>query len=92
MKIYSNNIKIRYRPEIDSLRAISVLAVIIYHAKINILGHVFLPGGYLGVDIFFVISGYLISSILLIELRESGKIDVLFFYVSEALFNCNSAR
>jgi len=49
-----------YRPEIDGLRALAVLAVIVFHAKANLL-----PGGYLGVDVFFVISGYLITKILL---------------------------
>ena len=50
--------KIIYRPEIDGLRAIAVIAVIIYHAKITLTNTQFLQGGYLGVDIFFVISGY----------------------------------
>jgi peptidoglycan/LPS O-acetylase OafA/YrhL len=51
---------VQYRPEIDGLRAISVSAVIIFHASPATL-----PGGVLGVDIFFVISGYLITSIIL---------------------------
>ena len=66
----SKTIKIKYRPEIDSLRAISVIAVIIYHAKVNFFGYQLFPGGYLGVDIFFVISGYLITSIILKELHQ----------------------
>ena len=60
--------KLKYRPEIDSLRAISVLGVIIYHSKIYFFGELFFQGGYFGVDIFFVISGYLITSIILKEL------------------------
>ena len=60
--------KHQYRPEIDALRAIAVIAVIIYHAKIYLFGSLFLPGGFLGVDIFFVISGYLISSLIFREL------------------------
>ncbi len=55
----------RYRPEIDGLRCIAVLAVIAFHARESIL-----PGGYLGVDVFFVISGYLITSIILQEAEE----------------------
>lgn len=55
----------KYRPEIDGLRTIAVVAVIIFH-----LGFEWFPGGYLGVDVFFVISGFLISSIILKELNE----------------------
>jgi len=60
-----------YRPEIDGLRAIAVLAVIANH-----LGASVLPGGYLGVDIFFVISGYVVTSSLLAR-SESGGADLL---------------
>ena len=49
MRDYLNkNYKLKYRPEIDSLRAIAVIAVIIYHAKINLFGYQLFPGGYLG--------------------------------------------
>jgi peptidoglycan/LPS O-acetylase OafA/YrhL len=51
--------KIRYRPEIDGLRAIAVIAVILFHFSANLF-----PGGYLGVDVFFVISGYLITGLI----------------------------
>ena len=59
--------KLHYRPEIDGLRAIAVLSVIIYHAKISLLGGHFVEGGFIGVDIFFVISGYIITKIALSE-------------------------
>ena len=56
-----------YRPELDGLRAVAVSAVIVYHLEQS-----WLPGGYLGVDIFFVLSGYLITSLLVIEHRSKG--------------------
>ena len=49
---------IRYRPEIDGLRSLAVIAVILYHAKFVVGGTPVLTGGFVGVDIFFVISGY----------------------------------
>ena len=54
-----------YRNELDGLRAIAVLSVIIYHAKLTSKGFSLLPGGFLGVDIFFVLSGFLITGILI---------------------------
>jgi len=72
--------KITYRPEIDGLRAIAVVAVILYHAQVTILGHQSFKGGFLGVDIFFVISGYLITSIILKELVTTGHFSFKDFY------------
>ncbi len=72
--------KINYRPEIDGLRAIAVGAVILYHAQINIFGHQPFSGGFIGVDIFFVISGYLITSIILKELITTGSFSFKYFY------------
>jgi peptidoglycan/LPS O-acetylase OafA/YrhL len=64
-----------HREEIDGLRAIALLPVIFYHA-----GFIFLvPGGYVGVDIFFVISGYLITSLIDAEMRE-GTFSLVHFY------------
>jgi peptidoglycan/LPS O-acetylase OafA/YrhL len=74
----SNNQTIAYRPEVDGLRAIAVMPVIFFHAGIN-----FFSGGYVGVDIFFVISGYLITSIILKEL-EQGKFSIANFYERRA--------
>lgn len=66
----------KYRPEIDGLRALAVLAVIINHFNGNIF-----PGGYLGVDIFFVISGYVITSSLLKRPSKDFKDFISSFYV-----------
>jgi|GEM_PF-622826 len=68
--------KLNYRPEIDGLRAIAVLSVICYHLKVDGL----FPGGYLGVDVFFVISGFLISSIILKEISNTGSFSFVNFY------------
>tara|TARA_B100000787_G_scaffold130952_1_gene99832 strand:- start:288 stop:2330 length:2043 start_codon:yes stop_codon:yes gene_type:complete len=69
-----------YRPEIDGLRAIAVVAVIIFHAKLSFQGFNILPGGFFGVDIFFVISGFLITSIIINELELKGSFSFLNFY------------
>ena len=63
-----------YRPHLDGLRAVAVLAVLFYHYRVPGFG-----GGYVGVDIFFVISGYLISRILIAEV-EGGRFSILAFY------------
>ena len=72
--------KINYRPEIDGLRAIAVITVIIYHAEIFLLDHKIFGGGFIGVDIFFVISGYLITSIIYKELITTGTFSFKYFY------------
>lgn len=64
----------RYRPEIDGLRAVAVLAVIFFHAGFPLFG-----GGFVGVDIFFVISGYLITSIIYPEI-QAGNFSFTNFY------------
>ena len=72
--------KINYRPEIDGLRALAVIAVILYHAQITLFGYEPFKGGFIGVDIFFVISGYLITSIILKELVSTGNFSFKNFY------------
>ncbi|HBO5502851.1 TPA: acyltransferase [Pseudomonas aeruginosa] len=67
-----------YRPEIDGLRAIAVLPVILFHVGLSQFS-----GGFVGVDVFFVISGYLITSILLKE-RQENKLSILKFYERRA--------
>jgi len=66
---------IRYIPAIDGLRAVAVIAVMLYH-----LGFTWIPGGFLGVDLFFVISGYVITRLLLDSIQRSGGLDLRAFY------------
>jgi peptidoglycan/LPS O-acetylase OafA/YrhL len=65
---------IRYRSDVDGLRAIAVLSVVFFHLFKSAL-----PGGYLGVDMFFVLSGYLITAIIWLEIRE-GRFSIVRFY------------
>ena len=70
---------IQHIPAIDGLRAIAVTAVIFYH-----LGFAWIPGGFLGVDLFFVISGYVITRLLLDSIARSGGLDLRGFYKARA--------
>ena len=76
--------QLSYRAEIDGLRAIAVVSIILYHAQIVVFGRNWFEGGFIGVDIFFVISGYLITRIILSELRTKGSFSVLNFYERRA--------
>jgi peptidoglycan/LPS O-acetylase OafA/YrhL len=68
-----------YRPDIDGLRTVAVLSVVFFH-----LGWQWIPGGYIGVDLFFVISGYLITKILRDEIDRTGTLDFRAFYLRRA--------
>jgi peptidoglycan/LPS O-acetylase OafA/YrhL len=70
---------IQHIPAIDGLRAVAVIAVILYH-----LGVSWIPGGFLGVDLFFVISGYVITRLLLDSIQRSGGLDLRDFYRARA--------
>ena len=70
---------IQYIPAIDGLRAVAVIAVMFYH-----LGFTWIPGGFLGVDLFFVISGYVITRLLLDSIAQSGGLDLKGFYIARA--------
>jgi peptidoglycan/LPS O-acetylase OafA/YrhL len=71
--------RLRYVPGLDGLRALSVSAVLLYHADVT-----WMPGGFLGVDVFFAISGYLITSLLLAEYRNRGDVNIGQFYLRRA--------
>ena len=66
-------------PGLDGLRALAVIAVLLYHAELT-----WIPGGFLGVEVFFVISGYLITALLLAEWRQRGRIDLKAFWLRRA--------
>src|SRR5688572_27772236 len=66
--------RMKYRREIDGLRAVAVLPVVLYHA-----GYKTFSGGFVGVDIFFVISGYLITTLILLE-QKAGTFSLFHFY------------
>ena len=70
----------KYEPSLDGLRAIAITSVVIYHVK-----NALLPGGWAGVDIFFVLSGFLISTLLLHEISISQTINLKKFYTRRAL-------
>jgi peptidoglycan/LPS O-acetylase OafA/YrhL len=70
---------LRYLPGLDGLRALAVVAVMVYHADPE-----WLPGGFLGVEVFFVISGYLITLLLLVEHDATGRIDLGRFWIRRA--------
>ncbi|MFM8156146.1 MAG: acyltransferase family protein [Actinomycetes bacterium] len=68
-----------YLPGLDGIRALAVLGVLLYHADLG-----WLRGGFLGVDVFFVLSGFLITSLILEELDRSGRVDFTRFYIGRA--------
>jgi peptidoglycan/LPS O-acetylase OafA/YrhL len=68
-----------FRPDVEGLRAVAVVAVLLYHAGLS-----FVPGGYVGVDVFFVISGYLITGLLLKEIERTGTLSIMRFYSRRA--------
>ncbi len=68
-----------FRPDIEGLRAVAVLLVVAYHARVPGL-----TGGYIGVDVFYVVSGFLITGLVVRELRSTGRIDLPAFYARRA--------
>ncbi len=68
-----------YQPALDGLRALSVIAVIAYHARLA-----WIPGGFIGVEVFFVVSGYLITTLLIEERLRSGSVSLKQFWIRRA--------
>lgn len=69
----------RFRPDIDGLRAVAVLLVVLFHADVPWFG-----GGFVGVDVFFVLSGFLITTGLVMEADQSGRVDIVRFWLRRA--------
>src|SRR4029453_4748939 len=76
---YTHASRLSYVPGLDGIRALAVLAVVVYHADAA-----WLPGGFLGVEVFFVVSGYLITSLLLSEYRAAHTVDLKKFWQRRA--------
>src|SRR5215203_2186902 len=72
-------VRLPYSPGLDGLRALAVIAVLLYHADLS-----WIPGGFLGVEVFFVISGYLITALLLAEWHQKGTINLKDFWMRRA--------
>src|SRR5215211_3179698 len=69
-------VRLPYSTGLDGLRALAVIAVLLYHADLS-----WIPGGFLGFEVFLVISGYLITALLLAEWRQRGRIDLKTFWL-----------
>jgi peptidoglycan/LPS O-acetylase OafA/YrhL len=72
---HSPTSRLPYRPALDGVRAVAVLAVLAFH-----FGAERVPGGFIGVDVFFALSGFLITSLLVHEYRQTGRVDVVAFW------------
>jgi peptidoglycan/LPS O-acetylase OafA/YrhL len=72
-----------FRPDVEGLRAVAVLAVVLYHAEVPGL-----PGGFVGVDVFFVVSGFLITGLLWREAEVTGTVRLARFYGARARRLC----
>src|SRR4051794_4251038 len=75
----TGDVRLSYLPGLDGLRAFAVIAVLLYHAELS-----WIRGGFLGVEVFFVISGYLITTLLLSQWHQQGHIDLVGFWMRRA--------
>ena len=82
-----NKSRLTYIPALDGLRALAVGAVLLYHAELG-----WMRGGFIGVEIFFVISGYLISALLLAEWEQRGTVDLPAFSLQRSSMPPSSCR
>ena len=78
--MWTSPFKLTYRPALDGLRGIAIIGVFAHHAQVP-----FLAGGFIGVDVFFVLSGFLITALLLQEAEETRRISLRAFYIRRAL-------
>src|SRR5205809_2968271 len=69
-----------FRPDLEGLRGVAILLVVLFHAGVGAFG-----GGFVGVDVFFVLSGFFITGLLVRELESAGSVDVTSFYARRAL-------
>ncbi len=76
--------KFTHRADINGLRAIALVSIILFHAQLVLFGRDWFEGGFIGVDIFFVISGYLITRIIPFELQDKGSFSLFNFYERRA--------
>ena len=77
--VRDGELRMGYQPALDGLRAISVIAVILYHANVS-----WMLGGFLGVEVFFVVSGFLITSLMIEERAAQGRVDLRKFWIRRA--------
>ena len=75
----SDETRMGFQPALDGLRAISVIAVMLYHAGVS-----WIPGGFIGVEVFFVVSGFLITSLMIDEQHAFGKVNLKQFWIRRA--------
>lgn len=80
MAITGSRYELSYVPELDGLRGVAILVVMLFHANVSFLG-----GGFIGVDIFFVLSGFLITSLLIKEFEHTGSVSLKHFYMRRIL-------
>ena len=85
MQLAPKPFRLAHLPALDGLRGVAILTVMLFHATLNLAGGPRPLGGFLGVDIFFVLSGFLITALLLQEWERTGAVNLKAFYARRAL-------